>query len=223
MASTVVNPTRMELTNLKRKLATARKGHKLLKDKRDELMRRFLELVRENKELRADVEQSLLEAGSFFALARSSMPPEVMDSALLMPSESAELNVSYKNVMSVQIPVFDVTMRSPGKGDVFSYGFAFTSPELDRAVEALSSASAKMYRLAEIETACRLMADEIERTRRRVNALEHVMIPQYEENIRYITMKLDENERSTTSRLMKVKDMMVKAQIEARRAAEGLD
>lgn len=219
MARKTVNPTRMELQSQKRKLATARKGHKLLKDKRDELMRRFLEMVRENKVLRAEVETALAESGKNFAVARSSMPPQVMDTALLMPSQSAEIDVSYRNVMSVQIPEFDVQMRSPSEGDMYSYGFAFTSPELDYAVKELSGVAQKMYRLAEVETACRLMADEIERTRRRVNALEHVMIPEYEENIRFITMKLDENERSTTSRLMKVKDMMVKQQIEARRKA----
>lgn len=217
MARKTVNPTRMELQSQKRRLATARKGHKLLKDKRDELMRRFLELVRENKALRAEVEAALTEAGKYFAVARASMPPQIMDTALLMPSQSAELDVSYTNVMSVRIPEFDVQMRSPSEGDMYSYGFAFTSPELDAAVKALSDVSEKMYRLAEVENACRLMAEEIERTRRRVNALEHVMIPDYEENIRFITMKLDENERSTTSRLMKVKDMMVKAQIEARK------
>jgi len=219
MARKTVNPTRMELQSQKRKLATARKGHKLLKDNRDELMRRFLEMVRENKALRAEVESALADSGKDFAVARSSMPPQIMETALLMPSQSVELDVSYKNIMSVQIPEFDVQMRSPSEGDMYSYGFAFTSPELDSAVKALSDVSRKMYRLAEVETACRLMADEIERTRRRVNALEHVMIPEYEENIRFITMKLDENERSTTSRLMKVKDMMVKQQIEARRKA----
>ena len=214
MARKTVNPTRMELTNLKKRLATARKGHKLLKDKRDELMRRFLELVRENKALRAEVEEALLLSGKYFAVARSLMPPQIMDTALLMPSQSVELEVSYKNVMSVRIPEFEVTHRSPSEGEIYSYGFAFTSPELDAAVKSLSDVSEKMYRLAEVETACRLMAEEIERTRRRVNALEHVMIPEYEENIRFITMKLDENERSATSRLMKVKDMMIKDQIE---------
>lgn len=219
MARKTVNPTRMELQSQKRRLATARKGHKLLKDKRDELMRRFLEMVRENKALRAEVEAALAKSGKNFAVAKSSMAPQIMDTALLMPSQSAEIGVTYKNVMSVQIPEFDVQMRSPSEGDMYSYGFAFTSPELDSAVKELSEVSQKMYRLAEVETACRLMAEEIERTRRRVNALEHVMIPEYEENIRFITMKLDENERSTTSRLMKVKDMMIKAQIEARQKA----
>ena len=217
MARLNVNPTRMELKKLKARLSTAVRGHKLLKDKRDELMRRFLELVRENKALRAEVESALSEASKHFALARSAMSPEIMDTALLMPAQSAELKVNYTNIMSVRVPEFDVQMRSPSEGDVYSYGFAFTSPELDVAVKALAEVSAKMYRLAEVENACRLMAEEIERTRRRVNALEHVMIPEYEGNIRFITMKLDENERSNTSRLMKVKDMMVKAQIESRK------
>ena len=220
MARTNVNPTRMELQNQKRKLATARKGHKLLKDKRDELMRQFLDMVRENKALRAEVEAALSNVGNNFAAARAAMHPQVMDTALLMPAQSAEISVTYKNVMSVRIPEFQVEMRSPSEGDSLSYGFAFTAPALDMAVASLSEVTEKMYRLAEIETACRLMSEEIERTRRRVNALEHVMIPEYEENIRFITMKLDENERSTTSRLMKVKDMMVKQQIESRKQAE---
>ncbi len=219
MARKTVNPTRMELQSQKRRLATARKGHKLLKDKRDELMRRFLEMVRENKALRSEVEAALAESGKNFAVARSSMVPQIMDTALLMPSQSAEIDIAYKNVMSVRIPEFNVEMRSPSEGDMYSYGFAFTSPELDEAVSVLSEVARKMYRLAEVENACRLMAEEIERTRRRVNALEHVMIPEYEENIRFITMKLDENERSTTSRLMKVKDMMVKQQMESRKKA----
>jgi len=216
MARTTVNPTRMELQNQKRKLATARKGHKLLKDKRDELMRQFLDMVRENKALRAEVEAALSNVGNNFAAARAAMPPQVMDTALLMPAQSAEIDVTYKNVMSVRIPEFRVEMRSPSEGDFLSYGFAFTAPALDVAVASLSEVTEKMYRLAEIETACRLMSEEIERTRRRVNALEHVMIPEYEENIRFITMKLDENERSTTARLMKVKDMMIEAQRQAR-------
>lgn len=209
MAILNVNPTRMELTNLKRKLVTARRGHKLLKDKRDELMRRFLDMVRENKALRIEVEEGIKAANTAMSVARSVMSDKALDVALMLPTQEMHLEVSEKNVMSVLIPEFDVKFRTANENDIYSYGFAETSGDLDTAVKALSDIMPKMIRLAEIEKSCRLMADEIEKTRRRVNALEHVMIPQYEETIKYITMKLDENERSTTTRLMKVKDMML--------------
>lgn len=199
----------MELTNLKRKLVTARRGHKLLKDKRDELMRRFLDLVRENKELRIEVEEGIKQANAAMSVARCVMSDKALDVALMLPTQEMSLEVGEKNVMSVMIPVFDVRFKTADENDIYSYGFAETSGDLDTAVKALSDIMPKMIRLAEIEKSCRLMADEIEKTRRRVNALEHVMIPQYEETIKYISMKLDENERSTTTRLMKVKDMML--------------
>ncbi len=209
MAVLNVNPTRMELTNLKRKLTTARRGHKLLKDKRDELMRRFLELVRENKALRVEVENEIKKANVAMETARSTMSDKALDVALMLPTQEMSLEVTEKNVMSVMIPVFDVKFRTADENDIYSYGFALTPGELDDAVNAYSDAMPKLLKLAEIEKSCQLMASEIEKTRRRVNALEHVMIPQYEETIRFITMKLDENERSTTTRLMKVKDMML--------------
>lgn len=210
MASTTVNPTRMELTRLKKKLVTAMRGHKLLKDKRDELMRQFLDLVRENKELREKVERGIAQANKNFVLARASMSDEVLNAALLAPKQEVSLELSTRNVMSVDIPVLDYKTRTPDENDIYSYGFAFTSSDLDDAVKSLSNLLPDMLRLAEVEKSCELMAGEIEKTRRRVNALEHVMIPQTQENIKYITMKLDENERSTQIRLMKVKDMMLK-------------
>ena len=221
MAVMNVNPTRMELTNLKRKLTTARRGHKLLKDKRDELMRRFLDMVRENKELRREVEEAILEANKHISVARSVMSGEALDVALMMPKQELSLDVTNRNVMSVNIPVYDIQMRSANESDAYSYGFAFTSGDLDEAVENLSEVFKQMVRLAEIEKSCQMMSAEIEKTRRRVNALEHVLIPQYMETIKYITMKLDENERSTTTRLMKVKDMMMHQQIEMQKKAEA--
>ena len=209
MAKLNVNPTRMELTNLKRKLVTARRGHKLLKDKRDELMRQFLDLVRENKELRKKVEDGIARANAHMSVARSVMSDASLDVALMMPMQEMSLEIEEKNVMSVMIPEYKTQFKTADENDIYSYGFAFTSCDLDDAVEALSKIMPDMLRLAEVEKSCQLMATEIEKTRRRVNALEHVMIPQYEETIKYITMKLDENERSTTTRLMKVKDMML--------------
>lgn len=209
MAVMNVNPTRMELTNLKRKLITARRGHKLLKDKRDELMRRFLDLVRENKELRREVEKGISEANQHMAVARSVMSDSALDVALMMPTQEMGVEVEEKNVMSVMLPVFDAKLKTADENDIYSYGFAFTSTDLDDAVKSLSDIMPLMLRLAEVEKSCQLMSAEIEKTRRRVNALEHVMIPKYEETIKYITMKLDENERSSTTRLMKVKSMML--------------
>lgn len=209
MAVLSVNPTRMELTNLKRKRVIALRGHKLLKDKRDELMRQFLLLVRENQVLRIEVEKAVKQSNNHMAIARSVMQNEVLDVALMLPKQELQLEIEEKNVMSVMIPVYKPNLRSSDKNDIYSYGYAFTSCDLDDAIKSLSDVLPQMLRLAEVEKSCQLMAVEIEKTRRRVNALEHVMIPQYQETIKYITMKLDENERSTTTRLMKVKDMML--------------
>lgn len=199
----------MELTNLKRKLVTAIRGHKLLKDKRDELMRQFLEMVQKNRRLRERVEEGIASANKNFVLARAVMQDETLKTAFLAPKQEVYLDVSEKNVMSVEIPRFTYKTRTSDPNDIYSYGYAFTSGDLDSAVKSLADILPDMLRLAEVEKACQMLAAEIEKTRRRVNALEHVMIPEMKENIKYITMKLDENERSTQVRLMKVKDMML--------------
>ena len=204
-----VNPTRMDLTKQKKKLATAVRGHKLLKDKRDELMRQFLELVRENRALRERVEAGILKANKDFVLARAGMDDEAVNAAFMAPKQNVQLEADSRNVMSVDVPVFRFRTRTADENDIYSYGYAFTSSDLDGAVTSLSSVLQDMLKLAEVEKSCQLMASEIEKTRRRVNALEHVMIPEAQENIKYIQMKLDENERSTQIRLMKVKDMML--------------
>lgn len=210
MAVTQTTPTRMELTRLKKKLVTAVRGHKLLKDKRDELMRQFLDLAKENMELRKAVEKSIRKANANFVTAKASMPEEALHTALMAPKQEVYLEAERKNVMSVEIPVFEYRTRTADPNDIYSYGFAFTSGDLDDAVRSLADVLPQMLELAEKEKACQLLAAEIEKTRRRVNALEHVMIPETRESIRYITMKLDENERSSQIRLLKVKDMMLK-------------
>lgn len=209
MAKTQVNPTRMELTRLKKKLLTARRGHKLLKDKRDELMRQFLLLIRECRSIREKVEQSIESANRRLVLARAGMEEEVLNVALMAPCQEVNLEVFTKNVMSVDIPTFRVTTRTADPNDIYCYGLAYTSSDLDDSIKELADILPDLLRLAEVEKSCQLMAVEIENTRRRVNALEHVMIPDMEEKIKYIVMKLDENERSTQIRLMKVKDMML--------------
>ncbi len=213
MAILNVNPTRMELTRLKKRLMTARRGHKLLKDKRDELMRQFLEAVRENKKLRREVESGIIMANQHMSVARSLMQNEALAISMMYHKQEMSLEVSEKNIMSVRVPLFETHLKTANKNDIYSYGYGFTSFDLDDAVLALSNIMPDLLRLAELEKACQLMASEIEKTRRRVNALEHVVIPQYTETIRYITMKLDENERSSITRLMKVKDMMVQKAI----------
>ena len=218
MASKTINPTRMELTRLKGRLRTAVRGHRLLKDKRDELMRQFFLIVRENKELRAKVEQGIAEANRAMTVASSVMSPEMLQQALLYPKQSATLDMTFQNIMSVSVPVYEFHTKNEDAASIYPYGFAATSGELDDAVEALGLVFRKMLKLAQIEKSAQLMAEEIEKTRRRVNALEYVMIPNTQEAIRYITMKLDENDRSTTTRLMKVKDMLLKDAIEAKRA-----
>ena len=221
MAILPVNPTRMELTRLKKRLVTARRGHKLLKDKRDELMRQFLETVRETKKLRRSVEARIVEANNHMSVARSLMQNEVLAVAMMHHKQELKLTITERNVMGVRVPVFEKETRTDDDSDIFSYGFAFTSSDLDEAILALSGILPDMLRLAELEKACQLMSSEIEKTRRRVNALEHFLIPGYVETIRYITMKLSENERGAVTRLMKVKDMIVAKAIEERRSADG--
>lgn len=199
----------MELTRLKKKLVTATRGHKLLKDKRDELMRQFLNLVRENMELREQVEAGIKSANKNFVIAKAGMSEEALNTALMAPKQEVYLEPDKKNVMSVDIPVFDYRTRTADANDIYSYGFAFTSSDLDDAVKSLADTLPQMIKLAEVEKSCQMMAAEIERTRRRVNALEHVIIPETRRNIKYITMKLDENERSSQIRLMKVKERML--------------
>lgn len=220
MAELRVNPTRMELKNLKNKLATARRGHKLLKDKCDELMRRFLDIVREDKAMRQKVADELALVHRSFATASALTSPRAMREALILPTRSTELAVSTKNLMSVVVPTFTLSEVGEGAHDM-PYGVAFTSGELDAAVRELSAMADDLVKLAELEKSAQMLAQEIERTRRRVNALEYIMIPRYEVAIKGITMKLDENERGNTTRLMKVKDMMLEASIEAKRAADA--
>ena len=209
MAGTAVTPTRMVLNHLKGRLKTARRGHKLLKDKRDELMRQFLDVVRENKVLRERVEEGLTAAFSSLQVASSIMSPEMLEQALLYPRQSVELDMKVKNVMSVKVPQYSFQTKNNDPSEIYPYGFAQTSGELDDALDRMAKVFEDMLKLAEVEKSMQLMAQEIEKTRRRVNALEYVMSPELEENIKYITMKLAENENATKVRLMKVKEMVL--------------
>ena len=206
----------MEMTNLKKQLKTASRGHKLLKDELDELMKQFLELVRENKRLRMEAESALEEAYKSFIIARGVMSEEWMGEALMMPRQKIAVGVGTKNIMSVDVPKFQFKEEG-GKGEIYPYGLAFTSGELDSATEAFSRAMEPLLLLAESEKTTQLLAQEIEKTRRRVNALENVMIPNYQETIKYISQKLEENDRANTTRLMKVKDLIAQRAIEEKR------
>ncbi len=221
MPSTTINPTRMELTRLKGRLRTAQRGHKLLKDKRDELMKQFMDVVRENRALRKRVEEGLMKAHGSFTVAAALMSPEMLEQSLLCPKQSVELSMTFENIMSVDVPRYQFQTTGTAGGEIYPYGFAQTSGELDDAVDAMSQVFKDMLRLAEVEKTSQLLAEEIEKTRRRVNALEYVKIPEMEANIKYITMKLDENERANTIRLMKVKDMILKEAIQERREEDA--
>lgn len=212
-----VNPTRMNLTTLKKRLATARRGHKLMKDKRDSLMKGFLELARENKQFRDQVEAELAKVYENFSIASAAMSQEVMEEALMYPKQGVELEVGNKNIMSVNVPQFSYRTTAEDSSDIYPYGFASTSGELDSAVEGLAAILPAMLELAAKEKEAAMIAAELEKTRRRVNALEYVKIPQLEMTIKYIMMKLDENERGNQTRLMKVKDMILQEAIEERR------
>ena len=205
MAKLNVNPTRMELRRLKTRLNTATRGHKLLKDKSDEMIRQFMLYIRENKRLRAEIEDELQESMKSFMLARAVSSDAVIEEAISMPGVKVKLDTSDKNVMSVSVPVFEVQSEVT---ELYPYSFASVTAELDNSIASLTNLLPKLLKLAEVEKTCNMLADEIEKNRRRVNALEYVMIPQLEETIKYITMKLDENERSATIRLMKVKSMI---------------
>ena len=201
-----VNPTRMELRRLKARLKTAVRGHKLLKDKSDEMIRQFMVYARKNKQLRMETEAALSDALKGFMLARAVSDDQVIDEAVAMPASFVEAEVSTKSVMSVEVPSIKIKERKAQ--DMFPYSFSSVTAELDDSIVTLNGVVAKMVELAEVEKTCNMLADEIEKNRRRVNALEYVMIPELEETIKYISMKLEEQERSNVVRLMKVKDMI---------------
>ena len=206
MARMKVNPTRMELRKLKDRLKTATRGHKLLKDKSDEMVRQFMIYIKKNKQLREEVEAELGVALRDFMLAQSVTSSSDIEEAIAMPGTTVELTTSTNNVMSVNVP--SINIKTSEKNELYPYSFATVTSELDSSIATMNKLLVKLVELAEIEKTCNMLADEIEKNRRRVNALEYVMIPQIQETIKYINMKLDENERSATIRLMKVKSML---------------
>ena len=200
-----VNPTRMEMKRLQQRLKTATRGHKLLKDKTDEMIRRFIVLAQENKRLREETEQELGQALASFAAARSVTDSRVVEEAILMPSRTVEIICSNRKVMGIDAPSIEI---KDNVGELYPYSFLTVTEQLDTAVRGLNEVVVKLIKLAETEKTCNMLAEEIEKNKRRVNALENIMIPQLSETIKYIKMKLDESERSATVRLMKVKDIL---------------
>ncbi len=209
MASTNIKPTRMELNKTKARLKTARRGHKLLKDKRDELMRQFMQIVKENKDLRIKVEKGLAEAMIAMTEASRLMSSEILEQSLMYPKQGVEVDIRVRNIMSVNVPEYIFKTKTNAAEDIFPYGYAMTSGELDDAISGLAKVFQDMLELARAEKTMQLLAAEIEKTRRRVNALEYVMIPDMQKTIKYITMKLEENERGNITRLMKVKNAIL--------------
>lgn len=207
MAKLNVNPTRMELTRLKKQYSTAVRGHKLLKDKQDELMRQFILLIRKNNQLRKELEDKILRAMEDFALADATINEAFIENLFIVPSETIELDVLEKNIMSVKVPIMNFQANDSAEDGPIEYGYINSNAELDRTIDAFRSFLPKLFELTEVEKTCQLMADEIEKTRRRVNALEYMTIPQLEETIYYIKMKLEENERANVTRLIKIKNM----------------
>lgn len=201
-----VNPTRMELRRLKDRKKTAVRGHKLLKDKSDEMIRQFIGYAKENMRLRLEVEQELGKALAEFMLAKSVSQDSVIWEALSMPAIGMELETTSKNIMSVNVPSIEI--KKVESTNLYPYSFASVTSELDSSIATISVLAEKLIKLAEVEKTCNMLAGEIEKNRRRVNALEYIMIPQTEEAIHEITMKLDENERGNIVRLMKVKTML---------------
>ena len=201
---TAVNATRMELLHLRKRVALATRGHRLLSEKRDELSRRLIQIAKQIKPLREKVEKELLETCRRFMLARASMEPEDIKAALEVPAKKFTLVLEFAHIMNVKVPHLTKEME----GEIICYGFAATSGELDVALLALERAFDGLIELAEKEKQARLLAVELRRTRRRVNVLEHVVIPELHETIRFIYDKLAEAERDSTSRLMKITDII---------------
>ena len=200
----------MELSNLKSRLVLSTRGHKLLKDKQDELMRQFINLIRENNILRDEVEKELTASMRSFVVAKSLLNEAFIEELFAVPATAVELDIQENNIMSVVVPQMNFSMvDQDDKSTDLQYGYVNSNGELDDAIKKIEDILPKLLKLTEIEKTCQLLADEIEKTRRRVNALEYKMIPQLQETIRYIQMKLEENERSSIVRMMKVKGMGV--------------
>ncbi|HBG26644.1 MAG TPA: V-type ATP synthase subunit D [Phycisphaerales bacterium] len=200
----VTSATRMELLSLRRRVALASRGHKLLSQKRDEISRQLIQISKTLGTLRVEVEKELIEVSRRFIMARSTMEPENIRSSMEVPTKKFSLTMNFAAIMSVKVPKFVKQIE----GEIISYGYANTSGELDVALKGLENVFDKLMELAEKEKQAQLLADELQKTRRRVNVLEHVVIPEMQQMIRFIYDKLAEAERDNISRLMKIAEMI---------------
>lgn len=196
-----VNPTRMELLRLRKRFAVAKRGHKLLKDKLDGLMKEFMSIAQDYKKHRLAVDDELPRVLKLFVLAEATSSRAITENALENARTELDITCGTRRIMSVVIPKLEVKLGE----SVGGYSQIHTSSELDQAIAGLKAFLPKLLRLVELEETIRRLSEEVEKTRRRVNALEHTFIPRMQETIKYITTKLDEMERSNTSRLMKIK------------------
>lgn len=199
-----VNPNRMELLRLKKRLELARRGYKLLKDKRDALIQKFINLVQENKKTREEFDKKLRKCLNDFLIATLSMGDNEINSVFLFPQRETKVKTIYQNLMSVKVPKYEII----SEGNLYTYGMIQTSPEIDNALKKYQEILPLMVKMAELDKTIVLLTEEIEKTRRRVNALEYVMIPNLEDTIKFITMKLDEMARSSNSSLMRIKELI---------------
>lgn len=207
MAKLNVNPTRMELARLQKQLKTAKRGHKLLKDKQDELMRQFILLVKKNNKMRQAVEETMTSAMRSFRLASATLNSAFIEELFILPAAQVELELDQKNIMSVEVPVMNFYYDEDLVAAPIEYGYLNSNVPLDNSITRFTNVLPDLLALTEIEKTCQLMAGEIEKTRRRVNALEYMTIPELEETIYFIKMKLEENERAEVTRMIKIKNM----------------
>ena len=210
MAVMQVNPTRMELTRIKKQLSISIRGHKLLKDKQDEMIRQFMLIIKETKKLREEIDKELSKINTQYQKARTKISNDAIDEALLVPTKSSQLKTSSRNIMNLSVPVIEYEENQEID---LTYSLSFTPIELDEAIIGLSQLQSRLVKLAELEKSCDILADEIEKTRRRVNAIEYIMIPNLKETVKYIAQKLDDAERSNIIRLMKSKEIILAKQL----------
>ncbi|MDD2258337.1 MAG: V-type ATP synthase subunit D [Bacilli bacterium] len=210
MAIMQINPTRMELTRVKKQLSISLRGHKLLKDKQDEMIRQFMLIIKETKKLREEIDKELLIINRQYQKARIKISNEAIDEALLVPTKSSNFKTSSKNIMNLSVPIIEY---EENKEIDLTYSLSFTPIELDEAIIGLSQLQSRLVKLAELEKSCDILADEIEKTRRRVNAIEYIMIPNLKDTVKYISQKLDDAERSNIIRLMKSKEIILAKQL----------
>lgn len=206
--SQVVNHTRMELLKLKQKLVTTRRGHKLLKDKQDEMIRRFMELVADYRQLKRRVQQDMVALLKLYQKARVYENDLQLFSKTIGINTTLSLNISTKEMMGVKIPALEKANTTAKFKP--NYSLNNSSMIFDELISLAATISDELIRLASLEGAVNVLSEEINKTRRRVNAIEHIVIQNLVDNVKVIEQKLADNELSNTVRIMKSKDIIIK-------------